>query len=171
METVKLESNGIERWAEQAEIMFKSSSRKITKDKAEIYAWALFNEEALELNSEIKKALEKNKFEVPFSCVFWNRIRLCHTYTVSVALAIFMGFVAESFGDVTIYVNYLQYQAFKHDQKHLNMDFISKLFPKGPPSRETMQYVWEAQKLHTSDYGSDNMLDHSECQDSIAFKD
>lgn len=169
MEEIKHDS--VELWAKEAEKVFKASTREMTLNEADAFTFALLNEEAWGRDLRIKKALEEKKFEVPYSCVFWNRVRLCHTYTVSVALAVFIGFLAESFGDITIYANYLQYQAYKANLKHLELGFISTLFSNGFPSREAMQQVWDAQKLRTSERGSDNMLDHSECQGSITFKD
>lgn len=166
----KLEPNSVEKWAQEAEKVFKASTREMTKSESEAYVVCFLNESAWETNSEMKEKLEKKTFELPCSCVFWNRVRLCHTYTVSVALTVFIGLLAKSFGDVTIYANYLQYQAYKRNQKHLELSFISDIFLDGFPSRESLQHVWNAQKLDTFVDGIDNMLDFNKCQDSIAFK-
>ena len=165
-----IQPDSIEKWAKQTEIEFAKSQEQLTNEQSEIFLKCYIDEQAMEDDEDLKTALEKNK--AGYASVFYNRVKLCHTYEVSNALCVFMNFVIESFGDSTIYTNYLQYQAFKHNVKKVNMDFIStRVFPLGFPDRVTLQKVWEDQKVERNgQFTSDNLLDYAECQESITIK-
>lgn len=165
-----IQPDSIEKWAKQTEIEFAKSQEPLTNEQSEIFIKCYMNEKAMEEDEDLKTQLEKNK--AGLASVFYNRVRLCHTYEISNALCLFMSFVIQSFGDSTIYANYLQYQAFKHNVKKVNMDFIStKVFPWGFPDRATLEKVWDDQKVERNgQFTSDNLLDYAECQGSITIK-
>lgn len=168
----KIEENSVELWAIDAEKKFKANLRPMTSDEARVFGLCLINENCWDGDLTIKEELENNKFPVPYSCVFWNRVRSAHTYTVSIATAVFIGVLADSFGDVTIYVNYLQYQAFRKGQRYINMNFFVRCFPNGFPTKDALKDVWDSQKLDSFGHEmSDNMLDYLKAQHSISFKD
>ena len=166
-----IQSDSIEKWAKQTEIEFGPLNQKpLTDEQTEIFLKCYMNEQAMEEDEDLKTQLEKNK--AGYASVLYNRVKLCHTYEISNALCLFMSFVVESFRDVTIYANYFQYQAFKHNVKKVNMDFIStKVFPWGFPNRVTLEKVWDDQKVERNgQFTSDNLLDYAKCQESITIK-
>ena len=72
-----------------------------------------------------------------------------------------------------MYANYLQYKAFKHGRRYLDLDFfLTECFPEGFPTDEVLKRMWEAQKVESFEYGiTDNMLDCVDGQESISFRD
>lgn len=166
-----IQPDSIEKWAKQTEIEFGQLNQKpLTKEQTEIFFKCYMNEQAMEDDEDLKTQLEKNK--AGYASVFYNRVRCCHTYEVSNAVCLFMSFVIQNFGDSTIYANYLQYYAFKHNVKKVDMNFIStKVFPYGFPNKVTLQKVWDDQKVERNgQFTSDNLLDYAECQESITIK-
>lgn len=125
----------------------------------------LAGESELEANSKLKEDLEKGR-NLVLPSAFYRRVKECHTYTVSLAVCLCIGGMASSFGEVAIFTNYLQYQAFKHKRKHVDMDFISICFAEGFPTKEVLRKVWDLQKVDPAGCG-DNLLDYKECQTSI----
>ena len=168
----EIKENSIELWAIEADKEFKKSLMPMTDEQANAFISCVMNQKEMDIDKDIVEKLEKK--QLGYASVFWNRVKYCHTYTVTPSLALFMGgFVCNSFGYVTIYTNYLQYKAHLHNQKNIDIDFISMhCFPIGFPSEEVLKKVWDAQKVERNDYcDSDNLLDYQKCQESISFKD
>lgn len=167
----KIEPNSIELWAIETDKEFKKSQLPMNDEQSHAFVSCCMNQKVMDDDKDVVEKLEKK--QLGYSSVFWNRVKYCHTYTVSPSLALFMGFVARSFGEVTIYANYLQYKAHQYNQKHIDINFISMhCFPMGFPSEEVMHKVWDAQKVERKNFGdSDNLLDYQKCQESISFKD
>lgn len=165
----EIKENSIELWAIETEKLFRKDQQPMNDELSQAFVTCCLNEEEMEKDVAMKEALEKNK--LAYSSVFYNRVRCCHTFEASIALCVFMGMASNSFGEVTIYANYLQYQAHKHNQKRLDIKFVSTyVFPMGFPSKGTLQKVWDMQKVERKDVGdSDNLLDHACCQKSISF--
>lgn len=167
----EIKENSIELWAIEAEKLFKHDAQPMSDELSKAFVSCFINEKEMENDTNLRSDLEAKK--LGYCSVFHNRVKYCHTYKVTLAVSVFMGFAANSFGEVTIYANYLQYQAHKCGKKDIDIDFIStRVFPLGFPSKETLQKVWDMQKVERKDYGdSDNLLDYQKCQESISFKD
>lgn len=165
----EIKENSIELWAIETEKLFKKDQQPMDDELSHAFVTCCLNEAVMEKDEELKDALEKKK--LAYSSVFYNRVKCCHTFEASIALCVFMGMASNTFGEVTIYANYLQYQAHKHNQKRLDIQFVSTyVFPMGFPSKETLQKVWDMQKVERKEMGdSDNLLDWFECQKSISF--
>lgn len=165
----EIKENSIELWAIETEKLFKNDQQPMDDELSHAFVTCFMNEEKMETDGELKEALEKNK--LAYSSVFYNRVRCCQSFEASIALCVLMGMASNSFGEVTIYANYLQYQAHKHNQKRLDIKFVSTyVFPMGFPSKGTLQKVWDMQKVERKDAGgSDNLLDYACCQKSISF--
>lgn len=155
----EIKENSIELWAIEAEKLFKQDQNPMSDELSKTFITCCMSEQEMEQSEDIREKLSKK--ELGLCSVFYNRVKYCHTYEASIALCLFMGLASESFGEVTIYANYLQYQANKHNMKRIDMGFIGeKVFPMGLPSRETLNKVWDMQKVkRESDFDSDNLLD------------
>ena len=163
----QIKSDGIECWARDTEKLFMRS-RSFTNDQMRLFMSCLMGEAEFETNLQLKDDLEKgSKLVMPSA--FYKRVKGCHTYTASLAVCMCIGGMASSFGEVAIFTNYLQYQAFKHNRKHVDMDFISICFADGFPTKEVLLKVWDSQKVDPAECG-DNLLDYTDCQASISFK-
>lgn len=166
----RIESNSIELWGKQTEDIFAHSQNPLTEEEIKTFIKCYMSEKEIENDEEIKTSLEKKK--LGYASVFYNRVRLCHTYQVSLATCLFIGTKAKSFGEITIYTNYFQYKAFKNQVNRVDMDFLStKIFPLGFPDEIAINNVWDNQKVKVKDsHRSDNLLDYDECQESITIK-
>lgn len=157
--------NSIELWAIEAEKEFKRSKEPMTLEQSMKNTELSQNERYLEDFYELREALENGTYNTEYVCAFYNRVRSHHTYTVTIALALFVGSLACCPSDVVIYANYLQFQAFKFKQRLLDMRFFNTwCFSDGIPTSEAMKKVWEAQKI-----GTDNLLECTRGGESIAF--
>lgn len=102
--------------------------------------------------------------------MFYNRVKFCHTYTITFAVAFAIASIARTPGEITMYANYLQYKAKKMGKGLLRMNDIGMhILPCGIFSRETMREAWDRQKC-SHELGSDNMLDHYQAQGTIEIK-
>ena len=165
----EIKENSIELWAIETEKLFKQDQNPMSDELSETFITCRMSEQEMEQSESIREKLSKK--ELGLCSVFYNRVKYCHTYEASIALCLLMGVASESFGDVTIYANYLQYQAHKHNTKRIGIGFFAeKVFPWGLPSKETRYKVWDMQKVkRESDFDSDNLLDYGICQESISF--
>ena len=166
----EIKEDSIQKWAEEAEKIFASNHKKeMTDDEAKYLIMCQSGEETMENDEGLKEKLQKNEFG--YCSVFYNRVKLCHTYECSIAACVFIGLMANSFGEVTIYANYLQYMAFKHNKKRIDVRFLCWfVFPYGFPTKDALRKVWDLQKLERNDvYDSDNLLDYNICQKTISF--
>ena len=169
----KLAPNSIELWAINAEKEFALSKRPMSEEETAVLAMVSPIEKSLTNRFLLEDALESNRVPIPRACVFYNRVRTKHTYTVSGPLASFVGFVSKNFGEAVMYANYLQYKAFKQGKRHLDLNFfLTECFPDGFPTDEVLKKMWEAQKVEFFEYGiTDSMLDCVDGQESISFRD
>jgi hypothetical protein len=168
----KLAPNSIELWAINAEKEFALSKRPMGGEEMAMLDMVSPIEKSLTKRFLLEDDLENNLVPIPCACVFYNRVKKCHTYTVSGPLASFVGFISKSFGEAVIYANYLQYKAFKQGRRYVDLKFfLTKCFPDGLPTDEVLKKMWDAQKVEFFEYGnSDNMLDYVDGQESISFK-
>ena len=166
----EIKENSIELWAIEAEKLFKQNAQPMDDDLAKTFLACCLNEDKIENDKDVLDQLVNKK--LGYCSVFYNRVKYCHTYEVSLAACLFMGQGCNSFGEVTIYANYLQYQAHRHNVKRVDIRFIGMyVFPMGLPSKEILQKVWDMQKVIRKDaFDSDNLLDYGICQKSISLK-
>lgn len=167
----KIEPNSIELWATLAETEFANNRKPLDENQANALINVFFSEENMEKDNEIAEKLEKN--QLGLCSIFYNRVACCHTYKVTKAVALFIGaYIANSPGEVVMYTNFIQYKAFKKNQKLVNMDFIcTEIFPMGIPTEQALQNLWELQKVEREDmFDSDNLLDYASGQETITIK-
>jgi hypothetical protein len=78
--------------------------------------------------------------------------------------------IAESTGQVIMYLTYLQYWCKKNDIKVLDFEtFGMKIFPMGFPSAEDLSNIWDSTKVRRES-GSDNLIDYQSAAVSIQFQ-
>lgn len=123
-----------------------------------VFVAMTMKEDRIETDSKALKLVAPK--QPNFASMLYNRVKLCHTYTISVAAAIFMSTLIKRPGEATIYANYLQYKAFKMGKKKISMREIALIWPFGCFSEETLYQAWDKQKM-AGCYGS-NMLDSYE---------
>lgn len=167
----EIKEDSIQKWAMEAEKIFASNHEKAMTDSQVSYLITCQRaEDQMEKDKELIHKLEKNEFG--YCSVFYNRVKYCHTFECTIAVCVFMGIIATSFGDVTIFSNFLQYKAFKHNQRKIDMNFICVYcFPWGFPTKEALKMTWDLQKVERQEDGPDNLLDYGICQKSISFAD
>tara|TARA_R110001599_G_scaffold184514_1_gene377987 strand:- start:8163 stop:8651 length:489 start_codon:yes stop_codon:yes gene_type:complete len=81
--------------------------------------------------------------------------------------AIMVSVMSRVFGDVIMYLSYLQYH-YSIDEKKITCARLSDIFPMGFPSKTSLERMWDLQKVaRDKDSDSDNLLDYKECFKSI----
>lgn len=159
--------NGVEKWAEWLDIQPKST--RLNDEQMRIFTSMSFNEDAVEKDKATQEFVSTPPTNL--AAVFYNRIKLCHTYEITIGAALFLSSIISNLGEATMYANYLQYKAKKLNLKRITMkDIGMKLFPFGFFSKDTMRIAWERQKCKIAE-GSDNLLDHGIAQQSIIIED
>ncbi len=154
--------DGIEKWAEWLDSMPKRTP--LTEEQCRVFMAMTLMEDYIETDAEALRMVEPKQMN--YASMFYNRVKSCHTYKVSVAVALFISSLVDRPGLVTIYANYLQYKAFKFGKKKLGMQDMALIMPFGVFSKETLLQAWDKQKWYGS-IGSDNLLDYHEAQKSI----
>lgn len=159
----EIKPNSVEEWAEWLDAQPKTTIPNRNQCLA-LMAMSL-NEEAVEKDPDALALVAPRQYNL--ASMFYNLVNACHTYKVSVAVAIFIGELADRPGVVTIFANYLQYKAFELDKKTIKMEDIrNSIWPNGVFSTETLTEAWDRQKYFGGN-GSDNMLDYGKAQESI----
>lgn len=162
----KITPDLVEKWAEWLDRQPKST--ELTEDQMKTFVLATMHEREIEANDELKSMILNGGPSM--ERLFYNRVKACHTYTITFAVAIAMASITRTPGEVTMYANYLQYKAKKMEKGLLRMQDIGMhILPYGVFSRETMREAWDRQKC-SHDLGSDNILDHNEAQETIKIK-
>lgn len=102
----------IEDWAKKVEERLKNA----TIDEVEIEAFA-----AIQLTRKYEKRINNDELltfrldnkdsSLGFGTVLWTRIKHYHTYKITPSLALLLADVIKSFGESTMYANYMQYIA------------------------------------------------------------
>lgn len=163
----EIKPNSVEEWAKWLDGQPKKTMP--TKNQVLALMAMSLNEDAVETDPDALALVAPRQYNL--ASMFYNRVNTCHTYKVSVAVAIFIGELADRPGVVTIFANYLQYKAFKLGKKTIKMNDIQEsIWPDGVFSTETLTEAWDRQKYFGGN-GSDNMLDYGTAQESITIKD
>ena len=164
MKEEKIPHNGTEKWADWLDSQPKDTP--LTNEQMDMFMAMTINEAKVETDSDTLKLIEPKRQN--FASMLYNRIKNCHTYTISVAAAIFMSTLIERPGEATIYANYLQYKAFKMGKKRISMREVALIWPFGFFSEETLHQAWDRQKR--AGCNASNMLDSYEAQKSIIYR-
>ena len=153
----------VENWAKEVE---KFSPRQLTEEEAKAFLMCSMSEKKLGDDKELIQLLDEKKGGM--ASVIWLRIKHCHTYSITPALAVYLGEIVTNFGISTMMCNYLQYMAHKHKLKVISCkEWGLKIFSQGYFSDEDWWKAWDLQKINAEGEGSDNMLDYSGCYNSI----
>ena len=153
----------VENWAKEVE---KFSPRQLTEEEAKAFLMCSMSEKKLGDDKELIQLLDEKKGGM--TSVVWLRIKYCHTYSITPALAVYLGEIITNFGMSTMICNYFQYMAHKHKLKVISCsDWGMKIFPMGYISDSDWEKAWNLQKIDAEGEGSDNMLDYSGCYNSI----
>lgn len=155
----------VENWAKEVE---KFSTRQLTEKEAETFLMCAMSEKRVD-NKDLIQLLDEKKGGM--ASVIWLRIKHCHTYSITPALAVYLGEIITNFGISTMICNYLQYMAYKHELQVITCkDWGMKIFPMGYISDSDWEKAWNLQKIIPENGESDNMLDYSGCYDSLTSR-
>ena len=162
----KITPDLVEKWAEWLDQQPKST--ELNDEQMKMFVLATMHEREIEANDQLKNEILNGGPSM--ERLFYNRVKACHTYTITFAVALAMASITRTPGEVTMYANYLQYKAKKMGKGLLRMQDIGMhILPYGIFSRETMREAWDRQKC-SHELGSDNVLDHNEAQETIKIK-
>lgn len=165
MKQEKPPQDGVEKWAEWLDAQPKNT--RLNNEQMDIFIAMTMKEKDVETDSDALRLVAPKQQN--YASMFFNRVKACHTYTVSVAVAIFMSTLIKRPGEAVIYSNYLQYKAFKMGKKKITMYDVGCIWSFGFFSQETLHQAWDRQK-YPGCYAS-NMLDSYEAQQSIEIAD
>lgn len=169
----------VEDWAKKVEERLKNA----TTDEVEVSAFAMIAltrglEKVINTDKTLWSQLENKDESLGFGAVLWARIKGCHTYKITPSLAILLADVIKSFGESTMYCNYMQYIAHRDGLSVIGFkEFRENVFPNCVyPSSKLWQELWGLQKLpiekrvEMSGFAEseirlspDNMLDYPDC--------
>lgn len=158
--------DGVEKWAEWLDSQPKKTP--MTEEQSRIFIACCMNEDAIETDPKAISIVKSRSF-TPES-VFYNRVQSYHSYTISIAAAMFMATLIDKPGVSTIYANYIQYKAFKAGIKKVGLQDIALMMPFGVFSKDTLTQAWDRQKYRGDHPGSDNMLDYRAAQETIEIE-
>lgn len=171
----------IEDWAKKVEERLKNA----TVDEIEVAAFAAISltrrmgmENRINTDKTLLAQLENRDESLGFGVVLWVRVKYCHTYKITPSLALLLADVIKSFGESTMYSNYMQYVAHRDKLPVIGFkEFTENVFPNCVyPSTGLWQELWGLQKLpiekrvEMSGFAEseiwmspDNMLDYPDC--------
>jgi hypothetical protein len=117
-------------------------------------------EDIEKLNSE---AFPSDRYQILVKSIENGRFH----FKISQEAAIFIAIMTRVIGDVIMYMAYLQYRYAK-EKKTITMQTLADTFPSGFPSKDSMEKMWDSQKVERDKFeNSDNLLDYKECYKSI----
>ena len=106
---------------------------------------------------------------VPFSNyqVLVQSLESRFTLKITQEAAIMVSVMSRVFGDVIMYLSYLQYH-YSKDKNKITCARLSDIFPMGFPSKTSLERMWDLQKVErVKNSDSDNLLDYKKCFNSI----
>lgn len=162
----EIKPNGVEEWAEWLDNQPKDT--ELTKEQRHMFMTCARHESEFERIEEAREELTSD--EPSLEGMFYKRVQKCHTYTITMAVAVAIGIIVHNPAEVTMYANYIQYKAKKMNKGLIRMEDLGMhILPNGIFSRETLREAWDRQKC-SHDLGSDNLLDHYKAQETIEIK-
>ena len=102
----KITPDLVEKWAEWLDHQPKTTM--LTDKQMETFVLAAMRESEIERNDQIKNEILNGGPSM--ERMFYNRVKACHTYTITFAVALAMASITRTPGEVTMYANYLQYR-------------------------------------------------------------
>lgn len=158
-------SNGIELWAKEFE---KLPRVPLTSELFVKFGFYLIAENAKTLRDKLQDILQKSD---DLGKIIYNRVRCCHTYTLSIFVATFIGnYIVENPAQCTMLANYMQYWAWKNGVEKITMVELEMMFHDGYPTQEAWKKAWKLQKINRDvakgEY-LDNGLDYGKFGESI----
>lgn len=125
----------------------------------------------------VKLILSKNsEYEIPENekpfiyQVLDKRISVVHDYEVDDRVLLFLSWICKSAGVGVMYCWYLQYESKKRSVDKITFEIFAEIFAWGFPSDNALHKLWDGQKVHSENMGSDNLLDYGKAGLSL-FKD
>lgn len=76
-----------------------------------------------------------------------KRIKVCHNYSATLSVILWISTVCESPGNIVMYCNYFQYKCFNDGINKVDMKVLSRWFFNGFFSPKTLDEAWQRQKL------------------------
>lgn len=165
---MKFIGNEIENWAIKYEEALKTPLFVVRP--SEFFTELLFSQFKLDNNSKLHKALEKGNFG--YLSIFYRRVKLCHSFTISDSALVLVGSQLRDPGDVVMACNYMQYLCFRRGIKHITPQLVcDTFFPDGFLSEQVARSLWEQQKVKRKlSTDSDNLLDYRSAMRSIEIR-
>lgn len=115
----------------------------------------------------VKLVLSKNSaYEIPESekpfiyKLLEKRISIIHDYEIDDRVLLFLSWICKSAGVGVMYCWYLQYESNKRDVNKITFEIFAEVFAWGFPSEDSLQKLWDEQKVNRKDMSSDNLLDY-----------
>lgn len=99
-----------------------------------------------------------------------KRLEVCFNYTLSVPAKVFLTILTKNNpGNIVMYLTYLQYISKKKNLKNITIGDICSIFPNGFPSADSLEKVWDGQKVKREPImeGGDNLVDCPQALESI----
>ena len=162
---MKPTKDAIELWCKEVE---KTRCIPMSQEQASLFMQIYMNADKIDSDKELLELVESKKGGT--LSAFWLRVKYCHTYKMSLSLALFINeaIICGNFGKSTMMANYLQYVCHKYHIHEMTIkEFSTDVFPFGFPSEMRWQELWEKQKTdERSEYG-DNILDNENCGETI----
>lgn len=156
---MKFTGNEIENWAIKLE--HESQVGQMTENESKLFIRCCFNEKQIENDPSLNKVLNEFVFQLII-----KRLNYIHSYKLTKAVILFLGYIVKSPGEAVMYLNYLQYQSHKRELGIINMHNLAIIFPMGFFTPETLTKAWNDQKVEGL-RGTDNLLDVPEAMRSI----
>ena len=99
-----------------------------------------------------------------------KRIDFFYDFTMDVRAKMTLISWCESFGDISMFLAYIQYRCKLSAKRNVDIEELSLMFPSGIPSKEFKKKAWDMQKVEIENYlDTDNLLDIKNAQKSILF--
>lgn len=168
---MKISENAVELWCE--EVSKHTNGRDLSSEEAFVLFGCITKEEDMESDNKLRELIESK--QAGTLSVFWLRVKMAHTYEISVAAACFIDEVVikGNFGKSTMMANYLQWVCHKEHLRRIGIKEICTLvFPVGVPTEEQWRTLWDEQKVDPEEMREkhlqvDNILDYPLCMESI----
>jgi hypothetical protein len=138
----------------------------LDKDMMKLLVTLVTNKSAID---EIYEDARKMSFLIP---ILEDRLKTMNR-ELDKASAIFIGLACQTPGDSVMYSYYIAYQMKKKGiGKKLTLEEICmSIFPNGLFDSESMDEVWDKQKVNRDGSGSDNLLDYRKASESLIYEE
>ena len=124
-----------------------------------------------------KTGVIPEKEKPPLFKMIEKRIDAYHTFTITdQRLLLILTAVATTPGKAVLYLWYIQYWCYRNNVRELDLEtFSQSVFPHGFPSDESLQEIWEGQKVNKPDTDGTgarivNLVDYANAGLSMQFK-